>query len=239
MSVPDFDEFSSAYRDIHDVNLRISGARSGLFARQKAEILADREGRGAGIYWLDLGCGDASTLAFLSALMPSARFTGVDPSPGMISAAGAMNITRADFAVADASSLPYPDSHFDAVLLANVLHHIDPGSRAAVLAETGRVLKTGGRLYVFEHNPMNPFTRYLVNTCPFDKGVKLVPAGKLFRTLRMQGFNVKNREYINFFPPGRNGERLAGLQKLLSFLPLGAQYLVCAVKDVSGPASSG
>ena len=41
------------------------------------------------------------------------------------------------------------------------------------MKEINRVLKLGGRLYFFEHNPWNPFTRFLVRTCPFDKNAQL------------------------------------------------------------------
>ncbi len=35
------------------------------------------------------------------------------------------------------------------------------------------VLKKKGRVYIFEHNPYNPVTRYLVATCEFDRDAVL------------------------------------------------------------------
>jgi ubiquinone/menaquinone biosynthesis C-methylase UbiE len=48
---------------------------------------------------------------------------------------------RADFIVATAENLPYPDSHFDFIAGIDILHHVDIGKS---LKECKRVLKPGG-----------------------------------------------------------------------------------------------
>ncbi len=52
---------------------------------------------------------------------------------------------QVDF-VADAQSLPFPDSSVDSVVLQAVLEHVVAPRR--VIAEAGRVLKSGGHLYI-------------------------------------------------------------------------------------------
>jgi SAM-dependent methyltransferase len=51
-----------------------------------------------------------------------------------------------DFMSADGTRLPFPDDHFDAILLDSVIEHVrDP---FALLQECGRVLKSGGIVFV-------------------------------------------------------------------------------------------
>ena len=38
------------------------------------------------------------------------------------------------------------------------------------------VLKPGGRLYVFEHNPRNPLVRYVIARTPIDENAILLDA---------------------------------------------------------------
>lgn len=52
-----------------------------------------------------------------------------------------------DFAVCPLETMPYPDASFDAVLLIDIMHHVDV---PAALAEIRRVLKPGGIMLVNE-----------------------------------------------------------------------------------------
>lgn len=51
-------------------------------------------------------------------------------------------------AVGCASAAPFPSSHFDAVVMSEVLEHLDDRVLAGALAEVRRLLKPGGRLLV-------------------------------------------------------------------------------------------
>ncbi len=51
-----------------------------------------------------------------------------------------------------ARNLPYPDAHFDRVLVANVLQHLTPPDQRLAAAEVMRVLKPGGRYSVSVHH---------------------------------------------------------------------------------------
>ncbi len=109
--------------------------------------------------WLDVGAGTgqlALRLAERGLLAGSARYTGVDLSPGMIAAATASLATpplaeiasRVTFGVADAEALPFPDGRFSVVVSNSVLHWLhDPlagrGPEDAV-AELARVVGPGG-----------------------------------------------------------------------------------------------
>ena len=89
----------------------------------------------------------------------AAHIEATDASPEMIAEAKRNNRSaKLHFSVQDATSLPYADETFDAVLIANALH-IMPRPKKA-LAEIYRVLKPGGQLFAptFVHGEV-PRTR--------------------------------------------------------------------------------
>ena len=124
----------------------------------------------------------------------------------------------------DGHRLPFAADRFDWAIAACVFHHISPSEHVAALAEIRRVLKPGGGLMVFEHNPWNPLTARAVNTCPFDVNAQLISLPEMRRRFAQAGFVRADCRYRVFFP-----RRLAFLRKLeasLGWLPLGAQYYV-------------
>jgi hypothetical protein len=70
-----------------------------------------------------------------------------------------------------------------------VFHHIPHGEHWGWLRELYRVVRPGGLLSVFEHNPLNPLTLHAVNTCPFDLNARLIQAGQLARQCRAAGWS--------------------------------------------------
>jgi hypothetical protein len=90
-------------------------------------------------------------------------------------------------------------------------------------------MKQGGRLIVIEHNPINPFTRHVVATCPFDKGVVLLPRRQTRQLARDAGLTVDKADFIVFFPRPLTMFRF--LEPALTRCPLGAQYAVVGVKN--------
>jgi SAM-dependent methyltransferase len=109
-----------------------------------------------------------------------------------------------------------------------VFHHIPHAQHVALLGEIKRVLKPAGRLFVFEHNPLNPLTRHAVDTCPFDENAELIRAGTMRARARQAGFGGADVKYRIFFPHFLRG--LRPLEPRLTWLPLGAQYYVLCRK---------
>jgi SAM-dependent methyltransferase len=228
-SFDDFDGHAENYRQIHSENVKISGADSFYFAEHKVKLLQQFE-KNEKCRVLDLGCGDGATEIFMNRYFPAFRIDGIDISLKSIERAESRNIPGASFTLYDGKTIPFEDNYFDIVFVAAVLHHVDFSLHAVLIQEIHRVLKPNGRIYLFEHNPLNPVTRYLVKTCVFDKDAKLLWYSYSKKLLKEQLFRNVENKYILFFP--RKGV-LSGLIKLeenLGWLPFGGQYMLKAVK---------
>ncbi len=89
-------------------------------------------------------------------------------------------------------------------------------------------LSPGGRLILFEHNPWNPLTRWVVRHCPFDEGVTLLHPREVYRYFASAGLSVRRRDYVVFFPKLLRAFR--ALEPSLSWLPVGAQFAIVGEK---------
>jgi ubiquinone/menaquinone biosynthesis C-methylase UbiE len=227
-SFDDFDEYASGYRSLHDKNVRHTGANSEYFSMHKAQLVAQELNDIH--HLLDFGCGDGTTSAQLQRLIKGATIYGIDISKQSIETAAGRHSNSILFSTFNGRTIPFSDNFFDAVFVANVFHHIAFDLHVLLMKEIHRVLKKGGTLYFFEHNPLNPATRYLVKTCPFDKDAKLLPHRYAAKLISQQGFREIKRKFILFFP--RNGiwKKLHCFEKNMAGFPLGAQYYFRAVK---------
>ena len=99
----------------------------------------------------DLGCGSGHLTALLAPFV--GRVIGVDASDSMLDRARTRlaGIPGAELRMGELEALPIAADELDAAVLSLVLHH-SPDPRR-VLAESRRVLKTGGRLLVVDLLP--------------------------------------------------------------------------------------
>jgi len=101
---------------------------------------------------LDIGCGIGAYVEKFMAL--NAHAFGVDVDVDKL--ADAHTEKKLDWlAVAVSESLPFPDNFFDAVLLHEVIEHVDDDRQT--IREAQRVVKPGGRVVVFAPNRLYPF----------------------------------------------------------------------------------
>lgn len=224
-----FDEFADDYRAIHTQNIKVSGADSFYFAQQKIKLLSAFEANES-LSVLDVGCGDGATELFIQQYFSRWQVLGIDVSEHSVLEAQKRALPNARFSFYNGSAIPLDDESVDIVFIAGVLHHIEFHLHPILIKEMLRVLKKGGRLYLFEHNPFNPLTRYLVNTCVFDKDARLLNGGYTRKLLQRNGFKIRSREFIIFFPRKGVLSKFIFFEQFLKWLPLGGQYFFRATK---------
>jgi len=224
-SFDNFDEFATDYRQIHNENIKLTGADSQYFSEFKVKWLRDYYGKNEPAAILDLGAGDGTCLTYFSSYFPKARLVGIDVSEMSIEEAAAKNIPNTEVKAYDGTTIPYPDASFDVILVATVMHHIRFELHPGLMKEALRVLKPGGKIFIVEHNPYNPVTMHMVNTCPFDKDAVLLKPGYSKKLLKDTGFRKVDNHFTLFFPRGGVFKAFHFLEKYLSPLPIGGQYV--------------
>jgi len=213
----EFDAFAGSYADMHAKSVKASGEDPEYFAIYKQKVLERVLGAAPGPV-LDFGCGIGNLTHLL--VRSFTEVHGFDPSKKSVDVAR----TRAPEATFYDDKAALPKATFGAVVLANVLHHVPRAARAALVKELGALLTKGGKIVIFEHNPLNPVTVKAVRDCPFDEGVELLYPWEVERLLDGAGLTGRKLDYIVFFP--RVLAKLRPLEPHLRGLPLGAQ--VCA-----------
>ena len=214
MKPAEFDQHAATYDGGLDNPIkRMMGDSADQFIAVKARWLLRQEPglKAGGIALLDYGCGAGDLMRVLAGLGARAAFSGCDISSGMLEEASRRWPADAGpvptLASQDGALTPFAAGQFDIATISAVLHHVPVAERPAVYAELARVLKPGGRLYVFEHNPREV-------------------RGGLLESAR---YDIET-DYLMFMPPGI--AMLRGIDRALAWLPLGAQYAVAARKPI-------
>ena len=115
----------------------------GRWTHAAGKIFLDWVAPPAGAGWLDIGCGTGVFTELVVDTCSPATVVAVDPSEPQIALARKKPIAqRADFRVADAQTLPFPDGAFDVVVSALVINFIP--DRPQALTEMHRVCHPGG-----------------------------------------------------------------------------------------------
>lgn len=233
---PEFDAYSRGYDAGMDNGLKsLAGKHADEFIALKVRWLlrwmprlrADRT-----LSILDYGCGLGTLLRIMRQLQIPGTLTGTDVSGGMLKEAARLWPGGYDPPMLQAhegTDTGLPANSFDIVVISSVLHHVPLHQRPAVYREIHRVLRPGGRLVVFEHNPWNPLTRYIVSHTPIDYGAILLPPPEVNQALTVGGWRDIHASYLMFLPP-RVGKIGDVIEQLIGWLPLGGQYAVVACK---------
>jgi len=228
---PVFDEYGESYGDVVEKSIRFMGQKHDYYMSAKADYIVDvlnrRLGPACQLHVLDVGCGVGKTDGFL--FQRVGNLTGADVSPASIGRARREN-PKVNYEVYDGAVLPFQDASFDAAFLVCVLHHVLPGDRGGLLEDVFRVLKPGGVLLIFEHNPFNPLTRLAVSRCEFDRDAQLLSRRLSSRLMDETGLSVFEQAYILFSPFKFKGSRW--VEHRCRQIPLGAQYYVAGWKPV-------
>ena len=218
-----FDSYADSYEGLHRSSVAASGEDPAYFHDYKIDCLR-RKGLLRGPL-LDYGCGTGNlTERFARAHGDVDEVHGYDPSSRSLAEAR----ERAPSAQLHSDVSTLPRFHFATAVLSGVLHHVPVRERDDVLATVRGTLRPGGRIVVFEHNPLNPITRRAVAACPFDDDAILLWPWQARRLLRRAGFDEVRLDYIVFFP--KQLAFLRGLEPRLHRVALGAQQMLVAVR---------
>ena len=229
----DFDAYARGYREEVARSIDFSAADPEFFTRVKVrELLAlarRRVGAPAELSFLDVGCGPGETDRFLAGQVGA--LAGIDVSAAMVEAASARN-PAVDYRLANSDGpLPFEAATFDVCFAICVLHHVEPSARSDLVGEMARVVKPGGLVALFEHNPLNPLTRRAVAGCEFDRDAVLLNRREAQRLLWEAKLDQPQHAYIVYFT--RDSPRRRRIEHLFRRFPLGAQYVVSALRAES------
>lgn len=227
---PEFDRYATDYDAALAQGISVSGEDKDFFARGRVAWLAKclREISFQSKLVMDYGCGTAQAAPHLLELLAAEKVLGVDVSEGLLA------VARRDHRSPRAEFLPLakyqPAGQMGLVFCNGVFHHIPPAERAAAVDYVFRSLKPGGIFALWENNPWNPGTRYVMSRIPFDRDAVTLSPPAARRMLGAGGFEILRTDSAFYFP--RALGFLRGLEPLLAKLPLGAQYQVLARKPV-------
>ncbi len=229
LDAAEFDKFAEEYLAAHAQNLKVSGEGPDYFARYKIDELARlwaKRKTPPPATILDFGCGIGASLPHLRRQFPTACLTGVDVSARSLEIAAVRFPDVAQLVLAKEGAAPVAEASQDLIFTACVFHHIPEDHHVALFADLRARLTAKGALVVFEHNPLNPVTRYIVATCPFDENAVLISAASLRARLQAAGFSQVEIRFTGFFPGPLAA--LRPLEPLLNQIPIGAQYYALA-----------
>lgn len=224
-----FEEYAEAYDAGLRKGLSVSGEDKTYFARGRISwtgrrlMLQGCEPKQV----MDFGCGIGDSAPLLKDIEGMTRIVGTDISPMAIETAQSLFPGDGiEFEVIDVSRPP--DSTFDLVYCNGVFHHVRREEREAAVRWIYTSLRPGGFFALWENNPWNPATRYVMSRIPFDRDAITLSSIEAGQLLRSQGFDVVEKRFMFIFPRPLRLFRI--LEPLLSPLPMGTQYMVLARK---------
>ena len=124
-----------------------------------------------------------------------------------------------------------PSERIDLAYCNGVFHHIPPSRRVNVVNYIFRLLRPGGLFALWENNPWNPGTRYVMSRIPFDRDAITLTAPETRRLLRAGRFEILRTDFLFIFPRILSWFRC--VEPLVAQIPLGAQYQILCRKPVS------
>ncbi|OGT44095.1 MAG: hypothetical protein A3F13_01190 [Gammaproteobacteria bacterium RIFCSPHIGHO2_12_FULL_40_19] len=215
-----FDDYAEKYDDILTSQLEFFDSDNAYFSEYKVLVLKKLLTAEPNTI-LDFGCGVGRSTEFLKKHFSSSTIYGCDLSEKSLIQARE-RVPTALFLTPD--QIEKSAMTFDVIFIACVFHHIPLADRVSVMKSIVDVCSNSGKIIIFEHNPYNPMTRYLVHRCPFDRDAILLTPAELKKIGLAVGIKNIRHHYTLFFPSQLRWLRI--FESYLRFLPLGGQYVV-------------
>ena len=235
MKEAEFDRFAEEYEQLHKGVVGITGESLEYFIEYKVKDTIDRIHRSGldsgALSILDFGSGVGQSISFFSKYLSDCQLTCLDVSNRSLEIAHTRYGKKAEFVQFDGNSFPFSSFSFDVVFTSCVFHHIPHAEHRTLISEIYKVLRPNGIFIAFEHNPYNFFTVRAVNSCPFDENAALIKGKQFKRLVHLAGFKEDTLHYRLFFP--RFLRFMRPLEKLITWLPIGAQYYVFGRKVIT------
>jgi SAM-dependent methyltransferase len=228
---PEFDAYAKDYSAELNRVLAVTGESLEYYAEQRVLHLARRlDACGAKADCvLDFGCGTGTATPYLLRGLGAQSVLGVDVSTESLDEAS----TRFKGLSARFLELSKfkPGGDIDVAFCNGVFHHILPQARADALQMIYASLRPGGYFAFWENNPWNPGTRWIMSRTPIDRDAITISPREARKLLQAAGFRVLFVDSLFYFPRSLGWFR--PLEKILTRVPLGGQYLALCVKDAS------
>lgn len=223
-----FDQYTTSYEAELAKSLAASGESRDYFAAGRVAWLAKCLHK-LGVKperVLDFGCGDGMTTPMLRKSLGATAAIGADVSEGSIGVAREKYATEGvSYEVLSAFEAA---GDIDVAYCNGVFHHIVPAERDHAVATVRDALKPGGLFSLWENNPWNPATRYVMSRCAFDEDAITLSSPVARRLLKKNGFEIVRTDYSFIFP--RALRMLRFIENLVYWAPAGTQYQVLARK---------
>lgn len=153
---------------------------------------------------LDVGCGTG----LLDVALREAGFDviGIDESMGMLKEC--QHAHHLPCLCGSSSCLPLASNSVDAAICVATLHHIRQEELVRLtVSEMLRVVKPGGWILLWDHNPLNPYWPFLMRRLPQDQEpTRLVPLRELLEDLKgnmVLRIDAKRSGFVPDFAPRR------------------------------------
>jgi SAM-dependent methyltransferase len=226
-----FDAYARDYESALNQGLSVSGEDRGYFARGRigwlARCLEQLDYRPTSA--VDYGCGTGSSLPLFAELLGVKSAIGIDVSRE------SLEVARQQYGSPAIRFSPLddfqPGEEIDLVYCNGVFHHIPPADRLDAVRFIHKTLRPGGIFALWENNPWNPGTRWVMSRIPFDRDAITLTGRQARQMLAAGRFEVLRTDYCFIFPAVFRFFRF--IEPCLSRLPVGAQYQVlCRKREV-------
>jgi len=225
-----FDNIANSYdKELKDSLGLYGGGDISIFAEYKIKIIKSELSKQP-VNILEFGCGTGRNSFFIKKQFPESNIYGCDISEKSLEIASKSNpAVRYNKIISTADLFgTYKEEFFDCIFISNVFHHILFNEHKIWLEALYKLISKEGTIFIFEHNPYNPITKHIFNTSEIDRGAIMLKPSYCKKLLENANFVNTNLKYTLFFL-WRNSF-FESIERLLYWLPLGAQYYVCGKK---------